>query len=359
MAMLQLLFTDVITLSDKRPKGYAILRPSAKELQIYARCGIIPPISVKPDRQDGFDLVQGEKHWMLAQMLGVDRIPGLVIPSLTRDDVKALIMLDLQSHGAKADPITEAESLQQLLDDKTYKSQAELARHLGMHRSAVHHKLQLLKLDPEVKASLSRNDSLSPLHVRTLPSLPAEVQRALVRCMLSEGLSAHQSNRLAAIYRENWKQLDADGVCPELLTEQAFQALRKSEDSRGADKAAPVPVATDDGTDEGTYNALLNLLESERNLTPHNDIDVAALEQTISDKVGYTCRIQVLPSGAGEYAFRYQDGMGDYLQDDLEILLGSHYRVRRVDKENKSNGWACVLFLNGAEANNIADRLLC
>lgn len=354
--MLQLLFTDVISLSDKRPKGYSILRPNARELQIYAHCGVIPPISVKPGKAESFELVQGEQHWMLAQMLKVDRVPALVLPSLSDEDVKALIMLDLQSHGAKADPITEAESLQNLLDDKTYKSQAELARHLGMHRSAVHHKLQLLKLDPEVKASLSRNNGLSPLHVRTLPCLPADAQRALARCMVDEKLSAHESNRLVSFYREKWQQ--ADGISPAVLTVQALQTLRSSRSLCGTGEAKPVPVAIGDGVDEGSYNAILNLLETERNLAPHNDVDIAALEQAISDKVGYTCRIQILPSGAGEYAFRYEGEMGDYLQDDLEILLGSQYRVSLVGKNKKSNGWACVLFSNRTEADDIADRLL-
>lgn len=353
--MCQYLFTDAIALSCKRPKGYAIVRPSADEIQIYGQSGILPPVMVKPTKENTYTLIQGEKYWMLAQTLQMEQIPAFVVSDLRESDEKALIMFDLRSHGAKPDPITEAISLKQLLDDGVYKSQAELARYLGLHRSAVHHKLQLLKLDPKVKKSLSLNQ-LTPLHVRTLPGLPAEAQWALAQCMLSERLSAHQSNRVVAIYRANWKQANVNDFSPDVLAEQALQALKKTSAPKGDGKVNSVTV--DGDMDEGTYNALLNLLGSERKLAPHKDIDVAALEQNISDKVGYICRIQLLPSGAGEYAFRYDGEMGDYLQDDLEILLGNHYRVNRVGKNKESNGWACVLFSNGTEANDIADRLL-
>jgi len=356
MAM-QLLYTDTIELSHVRPTGCPIQRPTPEEIRLFRQAGFIPAVVVRPIKRAkqpgedvlGYELLQGEKHWMLAQLLNVDRIPALLLEDIDDDLAQRLIGADLPSRS-QLDPIDEAKSLLAALKEGVFRNAAQLARHLGLKRSTVHHRLRLLKLSPFVQQVVSKG-KLSPLHVRTLVTLPYPAQELLANLMVTKHLSAHRSHRLVQLFRT--KMVDSDELSK--VAEAALDTLCNEETMSQAPHVNTDMVP--DGTDEGSHQALLNVLNSNRSESASSDTDIADLERRIGDRLGYLCRIQYLPSGAGEIALRYSSGMKDFLQDDLDLALGMHFRIDDFPMSEET-GWLSVVFNDSKESEQIINRLL-
>lgn len=360
--MLQNLFVDTVCISPLRPKGQQIQRPSIEEILRYKAAGFVPPITVRAqknsDCQKNYELVLGEKFWMLAQTLKMDQIPALVV-EVNDTEMASLIYIDVLS-GQNVDSISEAKALKKTLKNGEFRNKAELARYLGCNRSVVHHKMKLLELNTAVQRLVAEK-KISALHVRTLHALPDQQQLLLAQSMLKEHLSGHESVQLVSLYKQLLKEQQGSSLSPEQVLEEALLQLRdlanRTEPSIAPPSPAPATSAT--AIDEGSHLALLSVLEPGRNTNPNRDIDIARLERQISEKFGYLCRIQILPTEAGEYAFRYESGMSEYLVDDLEIALSTSCRLDVVtDGGNSDGGWVCVVFTNNHESSRIADKLV-
>ncbi|MFJ5293095.1 ParB/RepB/Spo0J family partition protein [Streptomyces sp. NPDC088348] len=142
---------------------------------VYVR---IKPEYAKAVKDAEYVVVGGNRRLAAARQLGWTRFDIRVQDRLGDEDGRlddAVIIENI--HRKKIDPIKEAEFLRRMVE--RHGSQDEVARRIGKSQMYVSHRLELLKLDDEVKHEIEAG-SLKPSQARGLASKPAEEQRAQV-----------------------------------------------------------------------------------------------------------------------------------------------------------------------------------
>ncbi len=155
--------------------------------------GVLVPIIVRR-RDDGYELVAGERRWRACAALRRPTIPAIVRASDDRQTLEFAIVENLQRENLN--PLEEAAGFQYLIDEYDL-TQDELAHRLGKSRPAVANALRLLSLTDQIKVMLV-DGRLSAGHARALLAVPEEHRLSLAQRAVSEGLTVRALERLAA-----------------------------------------------------------------------------------------------------------------------------------------------------------------
>jgi ParB family chromosome partitioning protein len=156
--------------------------------------GLMQPLLVRPLGRNQYELIAGERRWRAAQLAGLAEVPALV-----RDvqDNAALAMALIENiQREDLNPIEEAAGLQRLIEEfgMTHEQAADA---VGRSRSATTNLLRLLKLAKPVQALLMQG-ALDMGHARALLALEGARQVEAANRIVVQGLSARQSEKLAA-----------------------------------------------------------------------------------------------------------------------------------------------------------------
>lgn len=153
--------------------------------------GIIQPITVR-QKGDGYELISGERRVRAAIAAGLDMVPGIIVEA---DDEKSAIMTLLENLQREDMCFFEvAESYKNLIRNQGL-TQDELAKKIGISRSAVANKIRLLRLPHRVRRMV-RDYSLSERHARALIALgDEESQINTVKHIHKDNLSAADSEK--------------------------------------------------------------------------------------------------------------------------------------------------------------------
>ncbi|SFJ69164.1 ParB/RepB/Spo0J family partition protein [Jannaschia pohangensis] len=157
-----------------------------------AQKGILQPLIVRrdPKREDGYQIVAGERRWRAAQRAGLHEAP-VVIRDL--DDTEVLEIGIIENiQRADLNAIEEAQGFRQLMERFGH-TQDQLSTVLGKSRSHIANLMRLLKLPDSVQEYV-RLGTLSAGHARALINAP-DAER-LARNIISKGLSVRETERL-------------------------------------------------------------------------------------------------------------------------------------------------------------------
>ena len=158
------------------PAGLQELADSIREY------GILQPLTVRR-RENGYELIAGERRLRAAGMAGLTQAPCLV--AAVDEEASGMLALVENLQRRDLDFIEEAEGLARLM--KTWGlSQEQAARKVGKSQSAVANKLRLLRLSPSVLAEL-RLHGLSERHARALLKLRSEDEQLRVVGQIVQG----------------------------------------------------------------------------------------------------------------------------------------------------------------------------
>ena len=159
------------------------------------REGILQPVIVRPDKNDEYELIAGERRWRAAQLAGLLKLPALV-REVGKEQVLELALIEnLQREDL--DPIEEASAYATLINDLGL-TQQEVAQRVGKHRATVANALRLLSLPDEVQ-KLIQQGQLSAGHAKALASLAgATLQVELAQRIVKGGLSVRESESLVS-----------------------------------------------------------------------------------------------------------------------------------------------------------------
>lgn len=167
------------------------LAKSIKEL------GVIQPLTVRALGDGEYELISGERRLRAAKIAELNSVPAFV-----RDaDSEAMLEMAIVENVQREDlnPIEVALGYQRLMDEIGL-TQEKVSKKVGKSRSAVTNALRLLRLPPDIQASL-RDSAISAGHARALITLDdADVQLQIHRAILSEGLSVREVEKMV---REN------------------------------------------------------------------------------------------------------------------------------------------------------------
>lgn len=160
--------------------------------------GLLQPLVVRP-REDGFELVAGERRLRAIRELGWETVPA-VLRELSDEAMLVLALVEnLQRENLNA--IEEAAAFQQLIDGFGF-TQKEVAERVGRNRSTVSNALRLLALPRPVR-DLVESGELTAGHARAVLSLPEQSdQLDLAREIVSRELSVREAERRAKRLRD-------------------------------------------------------------------------------------------------------------------------------------------------------------
>ena len=147
--------------------------------------GVIQPIVVRRVG-DKYEIIAGERRHKAVTMLGMQKIPAVVID--VDDNISAEMAVVENTQREDLNAIERALSFKKLLD-KGYLTQDQLAAKMGTTQATISNTLRLLNLDQEVQDALL-NKNISERHARSLlilknPSDQKEVLNKIVNNKLT------------------------------------------------------------------------------------------------------------------------------------------------------------------------------
>jgi len=164
--------------------------------------GILEPLIVRKI-EDGFELIVGERRWRAAQKAGLKQVPVILKDAGKREVLELSLIENLQREDLN--PIEEAEAYKKLIEEFNI-SQEDLSKRIGKDRSTITNTIRLLKLPPEIKEYVIKNQ-ISSGHARAILSLESrEKQRQLCELIISKGLSVREAEALAKSWSEKLKK---------------------------------------------------------------------------------------------------------------------------------------------------------
>ncbi len=192
-------------------------RASLAELMVsIAQVGLVEPVVVRERREDGYELIAGERRLAACRLLGRKEIPALVVQA--GDERCALIALAENLHRKDLHYLDEAERLRTILDRGTLTAE-QLSTRLGRKDPYLANRLRLLTLSQNVRARL-RSARLSERYARALLRLGDEERR-------QQALDVIERRRMSAPSAERLvdSMTDSSGAAP-------MRILRFSRDCR-------------------------------------------------------------------------------------------------------------------------------
>lgn len=119
--------------------------------------GILEPIEVSELEDDKFIVINGHRRYIVAQKLGFKTIPCIVFPHLKKGDLET-IRFEVQTNERRWKPSERSEALNRIKTEKNFKSNKELAQHLGLSETVVANSLQLRNLVMEYLSLMEKYD---------------------------------------------------------------------------------------------------------------------------------------------------------------------------------------------------------
>ena len=155
--------------------------------------GIIQPITVRKLSDNSYQLISGERRLQASKRAGIERVPAYI---RTADDQQMLEMALIENiQRENLNSIEIALSYQRLLSEIGLK-QEQLGDRVGKKRTTVNNYLRLLKLPPDIQASL-RDGEIAMGHAKALLSIEnIELQLDVFNRVIREALSVRKTEEL-------------------------------------------------------------------------------------------------------------------------------------------------------------------
>lgn len=154
--------------------------------------GIVQPLLVRR-RENGYELIAGERRWRAAKLAGLSRVPVVVKEVPDESLLEIALIENIQRENLN--PIEEAQAYKKLIENVGLTQEA-LATRVGRDRSYITNYLRLLRL-PDDLQQLVKEGRLSTGHARTLLALThSDLQRRVARQIIDGGLSVRATEQL-------------------------------------------------------------------------------------------------------------------------------------------------------------------
>ena len=211
--------------------------------------GIIQPLIVRkrPEREDEFEIVAGERRWRAAQIAQLHMLPVVLRRFSDTEVLEVAIIENIQR--ADLNPVEEAQGYKNLME-RFGRTQEQMSEALGKSRSHIANLLRLLNLPDEILTYL-REGQLTTGHARAL--ITSDDQLDLARQVVKKGLSVRETERLVK------RAAQADGP-KDKPKPKARNLVEKDADTRALEAdlsvglGMKVLVSHVDGTETGTIS---------------------------------------------------------------------------------------------------------
>lgn len=188
--------------------------------------GIIQPIVVRR-KEEGYELIAGERRWRATKKLGLDTIPAIVKDYDDSQAASIALIENLQREGLTA--IEEAMAYQKLIEIHQL-TQEGLAQKLGKGQSTIANKLRLLHLPQTIQDCLLQR-KITERHARALLTLKEEAaQLKMLNEIIEKDLNVKQTENRIKQLLEHKQQKRPKRVSFSKDTRLAINTVRQSID---------------------------------------------------------------------------------------------------------------------------------
>ena len=158
-----------------------------------AQLGVIQPITIKPNGNDKYIIISGERRWRAAKMAGLENTPAY-IREVDDENLHAMALVEnIQRENLNA--IEIALGMKRLVEECGLTQEA-MAVKVGKKRSTVSNYMRLLSMPSEVQLAL-KEGIISMGHAKAIGGLELDLQlKALKKC-IKKSLSVRQTEELA------------------------------------------------------------------------------------------------------------------------------------------------------------------
>ncbi|MFQ5850265.1 MAG: ParB/RepB/Spo0J family partition protein [Candidatus Binatia bacterium] len=159
--------------------------------------GIIQPLLVRR-KQEGYELITGERRLRAAIKAGLREVPVIVRDATDSEALQLALIENLQREDLN--PLEEAHAYQRLQEEFSW-SQEELASKVGRSRPAIANSMRLLSLPQQVQKEVALG-KLPVGQARALLGLGHEqLTIAAAREVIAKGLSTRETERLVQLLK--------------------------------------------------------------------------------------------------------------------------------------------------------------
>ncbi len=183
--------TDVIIARQEQPRrnfDQESLQELAESLKEH---GVLQPILVR-EKDDGYELIAGERRWRAAKLAGLPTIPAVV---RKLDDLQvAEISLIENLQREDLTPVEEAQAYR-LMMERFHYTQENLAQKIGKSRAHIANTLRIMNLPPSIIEMIDAR-KISAGHARAILAYGGEQEQlAAAQEIISAGLSVREAER--------------------------------------------------------------------------------------------------------------------------------------------------------------------
>lgn len=166
---------------------------SLEELAASIRSqGIIQPIIIRPIGEKRYEIIAGERRWRAAQLAMLDRVPVVIKDIPDESAIEMALIENIQRENLN--PIEEANALHRLMTEFNM-TQEQAATVVGKSRPTISNLLRLLSLNHEVKILIEHGD-IDFGHAKALLGLTGELQNEAARQVVAKDLSVRETEHL-------------------------------------------------------------------------------------------------------------------------------------------------------------------
>ncbi len=161
--------------------------------------GVFQPITVRPIKNDKFEIIAGERRFRATKIAGLKKIPAIIRKIDDNQALELAIVENVQRDDLL--PNEEAEGYKRLMSEFSY-TQEDVAKKIGKSRSHIANLLRLLTL-PSSVLKLLNEQKLSMGHARALVGIKNAEE--LANLVVKNGLNVRQIEELSADVKKSEK----------------------------------------------------------------------------------------------------------------------------------------------------------
>lgn len=158
--------------------------------------GLVQPLTVR-QKQDGYELIAGERRLRACRLLGYEYVPAYIVSSSESESMYMALIENIQRENLSA--IEEAKAYLRIMQLNNM-TQAELSNKVGKSQPSIANKIRLLNLDVNVQNAIE-SKLISERHARAMLGLPSQQQNEMLTKVLKNKWTVAQTE--AAIQKES------------------------------------------------------------------------------------------------------------------------------------------------------------
>lgn len=161
--------------------------------------GLLQPILVRP-LSHGFEIVAGHRRFQTCRSLRWRFIPCKIREMTDKQAFEIQLTENIQRKSM--DPIEEAEAFRRYVVDFGWGGVSELSKKIGKSEEYVSHRIQLLKLSPEIKEQIIRSN-LNVSQALELTTIPSDRQDEIVSYVINNNPTVKQIREVKSLIKDD------------------------------------------------------------------------------------------------------------------------------------------------------------